>query len=423
MLRHVTLCTALIATLTLVGCGSNDKKSESGPRRIGDIPVPGITAGSTFSFDLGTVANSPKGARYYLTDRNNKSVDVFDVAGLGILAQVSGGFTGCQPNPSCVGANNGLSGPDGINPIPGTNLIFVGDVNSVKVIDTTQGPAGQVVKSIQTGTTGFRADEGCVDTDHNIYMISSPDAPTPFASFINIATQTVIATVLFTDPPGGVAAGLEQCAYDPGTQSFLVNNDGTTANPHGEVDVIPANLITPFLTAPQAPGTSTTLAALGATVKRFPLGNCDPTGMALGPGTDVAVECRPGTAGAPLITLILNRTNGAILATVPFGGGDQTAYDPTSNRYYVAGSRWTSSGKSVGAACSAATPCTPALGIIDAASRSVVIALPTGNNAHSVAVDPISGNIFVPYSSATAPAGCQDCSAFPNGGISVFVTN
>ena len=46
----------------------------------------------------------------------------------------------------------------------------------------------------------------------------------------------------------------------------------------------------------------------------------------------------------------------------------------------------------------------------------------TGNNAHSVAVDSLSGEIFVPYSSATSPAGCATCTAngFINGGISVF---
>ena len=48
----------------------------------------------------------------------------------------------------------------------------------------------------------------------------------------------------------------------------------------------------------------------------------------------------------------------------------------------------------------------------------------SGNNAHSVAVDPVSGNVFVPYSGPTAPAGCADCTAngFLNGGVSVFST-
>jgi len=32
--------------------------------------------------------------------------------------------------------------------------------------------------------------------------------------------------------------GLEACAYDPVSKSFLINNDGTSANPTGELDVI-----------------------------------------------------------------------------------------------------------------------------------------------------------------------------------------
>jgi DNA-binding beta-propeller fold protein YncE len=145
--------------------------------------------------------------------------------------------------------------------------------------------------------------------------------------------------------------------------------------------------------------------------------------MALGPGREMASECRQGDPGQSLTTLILNRDTGAVIATVPFGGGDQIAFDAKSNRYYVAASRWHASGKNdLGGGCSASNPCTPALGIIDASSHAVVTQLATGNNAHSVAVDPVSGEIFVPYSSATSPSGCATCTAngFINGGISVF---
>jgi DNA-binding beta-propeller fold protein YncE len=137
----------------------------------------------------------------------------------------------------------------------------------------------------------------------------------------------------------------------------------------------------------------------------------------------MAVECRPGAPGSPLITIIMNRTNGAIIATVPFGGGDQLAYDASTNRYYVGASRWHESGvNDRGGGCSATNPCNPRLGIIDATSHALVAKLATGNNAHSVAVDPVTHAIFVPYSSATSPAGCADCAAngFINGGISVF---
>jgi hypothetical protein len=154
-----------------------------------------------------------------------------------------------------------------------------------------------------------------------------------------------------------------------------------------------------------------------------PEGNCDPTGLALGPGTDVAVGCREGTTGAPLLLLIMNRKTGQIVASLPAGGGDQLAYDQGSNRYYNAASRWTASGNAAANGnCSAASPCTPRLFVVDAGSRKVVTQVPAGNNAHSVAVDASTGNVFMPFSSAAAPAGCADCTAngFTEGGISVY---
>jgi DNA-binding beta-propeller fold protein YncE len=290
----------------------------------------------------------------------------------------------------------------------------VGDVDNVRVVDPV---AGTVVSSIKVGSTGFRADEGCYDPDHHLYMISSPDADTPFASFINVDTQKVVATVLWTESTGAPAGGNEQCQYDHASQSFLVNNDATIANPHGEVDVIPAASILAL------PAASTTGFLTLAGLKRFPLGNCDPTGMDLGPGAEMAVECRQGDKGVALTTLIINRNTGALIATVPIGGGDQLAYDARTNRYYVALSRWHASGvNDQGGGCTATNLCTPLLGVIDAATHAIVATYATGNNAHSVAVDPQRGFVFVPYSSATAPAGCATCAAngFINGGISVF---
>ena len=415
-MRYSIRSAVVAVAATLAACSGHNNTTVPADKVFVEVPVPGTGATTNFSFDLGTVVNG----KYYFTDRNNKSVDVIDL-GTFAITQITGSganaFTGCKPNASCAGANNGLSGPDGINEIPGTGQLFVGDVDFVRVVDI---PTNSVVKSIRVGTTGYRADEGCVDTEHNLYMISSPDAPVPFASFISLTTQAVLATVLFTDPAGGsgaVAGGLEQCRYDPVTKSFIVNNDGTVANPHGEVDSIPASSITAL-----APGA--TVAAFDlANVKRFPLGNCDPTGLDLGPAHDMIVECRPGDAGSLLTTLIMDRTNGAVLATLAVGGGDQVAYDARTNRYFVGASRWHESGKNdAGGGCSATNLCTPVLAVINAATRTITSIVPTGNNAHSVAVDPQSGLVLVPHSSPGSPAGCSTCAAngFLAAGVSIF---
>ena len=406
-MRKYMWANALVASaaVAIAGCGGDDLNN-GGPHHVSDISIPNVKAGVNFSFDIGVVL----GSRYYFTDRNNASLDQIDIPSKAFVKLIQGSgplaFTGLGPGP------NSQAGPDGATPVG--NLIYAGDVNSVKVVDPS---AGVVTSKITVSATGVRADEGCVDSVHGIFMISSPEETPPFATFINTATQTVIAKVTFTDSAGQPTAGLEACRYDAAGDNFYVNVDGSTANPHGELVKLPGAAIRAIPNG----GTQnyTTLAG----VAMYSEGNCDPTGLALGPGSDIAVGCREGTTGAPLLMQILNRSNGALVASLNAGGGDQLEYDAPTNRYYNAASRWTSSGNaSTNGACSSASPCTPVLTIVDAGNRRIVTRLNTGNNAHSVAIDPATGLIFVPYSSATSPAGCPGCAAngFVNGGVSVF---
>jgi hypothetical protein len=427
MKTRLALVACVLTSALLVGCGGgggdNGQDAVTVKRQI---LVPNVTPTTNFSFDISDV-DSAKG-RMYFTDRNNKSVDVIDIKTNTFLKFITGGFAGCDTGPTCAGANNDKSGPDGLNIIPGTNFIYVGDVNSVKIIDTN---SDTVVNTIVISNAGFRADEGCYDPDHKIFMINTPagnpDAVPPvppFATFIDTTTQKIIATLLFTDPGTGAAGpaslGLEACVYDHGTQSFLNNNDGSTANPHGEVDVIPAAFV--MQGTPAAPVTLTLPAITpGNGFKVFPLGNCDPTGLVLGPGTEMAVVCREGTTGAPLLLEILDRVSGTILASLNAGGGDQITYDASSNRYYEAASRWTANGRAgLNGACTASTPCTPVLMVIDAGTRTINSKVESGNNAHSVALDPVTHQLYMPYSSAAAPAGCPTCADYPLGGVLAF---
>ena len=189
----------VVAALAVVACNDdNNNKVQSSTRVIAKIAIPNIGSTSNFSFDLGVV-DTVRGL-YYFTDRNNKSVDVIDIKSNSLVRQV-GGFAGCNTGPTCAGANNDKSGPDGIDIITGTPYIFVGDVNAVRVIDAN---SWTVVKTIAIGgKSGLRADEGCYDPDHNLYMISSPGESPPFATFIDTTTQKIVATLLFTDPGTG----------------------------------------------------------------------------------------------------------------------------------------------------------------------------------------------------------------------------
>jgi DNA-binding beta-propeller fold protein YncE len=423
MKMHGTLGTILVATLLLAGCGGGGGggNNNSAVSLKAIIAVPNVGTTTNFSFDIGAV--DPVMGRYYFTDRNNKAVDVIDIKTNKFIKQITGGFAGCNagaappgvPVPSCAGANNDLSGPDGLNIIQGPTFIYVGDTNSVKIIDTK---TDTVVNTVPVGT-GFRADEGCYDPDHQLFMINSPGESPPISTFININTQKTVATLVYPD-----SVGLEACVYDHATQTFLNNNDGSTPNPHGEVDVIPASFIT-AVGNPVVPAILTLPAPTPANgFKVFPLGNCDPTGLDLGPGTDMGVMCRQGTTGALLTFQILNRVTGAVLAVLNAGGGDEIAYDVATNRYYLSSSRYTASGlAATDGTCSAASPCLPYLIVVDAATRQIVANVQTGNNAHSVAVDPVTHQAYMPFSSPGAPAGCATCASYAaGGGVGVYTT-
>lgn len=396
------LLAVAVASVVVACGGGGDEAAATGPRSLGATAVQGVGAGTNFGFDLGLVV----GNRYYVTDRNNAAVDVFDTGTSAQIAQIKG--TGAN---AFAGAHsdNSISGPDGINAVG--NLLYVGDVNSVKVVDPN---SLQVTKTIVVGATGKRADEGCVDAVHGIYMISTPEAPVPFSTFIDTKTQTVVGTVTYTDAAGAASAGLEQCRYDAAADTFYVNNDGTTAHPHGELVAMPGASIRAIPVGGSA--NYTTLAGL----RTYDEGNCDPTGLALGPNGDIAVNCREGTTGAPLLVQIFNRSTGALLSSLNAGGGDQLEYDSATNRYYSAASRWTATGAAAtDGACSAASPCTPVLQIIDAATRQVVARVPTGNNAHSVAIDPATSKAFLPVSSGKSPGGCGTCGSEPAGLLTI----
>jgi hypothetical protein len=375
MQRQLLFALTLGASVLLASCGGGSSPSSTtassftSPTIKTTIAVPN-SATPPFSFDI-SYADSGK---YFLADRNNAAVDVVDTKSNTLIAQIHGGFTG-------VGATSDTSGPDGLVGIPGTNTVYVGDVNAVKVVDVA---AQQVVSTIPISTAGHRVDEGCYDPDDNLVMFSSPGETPPFATFISTKTQAIVAKLTFA-----TSTGLEACVYDSKSKSFIVNNDSTPANPEGEANVIAA---------------STVVAGTPAVSKVFPLGTCAPTGLALGPNNDMLVGCSP-PAGKPLITLILDRTTGATLASLPFGGVDQVAYDPVSNRYFLPARFETSSGTA------ASSGFTPILGVVDASTRTLIDQLPVGTGVHSVAVDGASGQAYVPFQPGTA--------AFPNGGILV----
>lgn len=373
--KYPLMTVVLLTTAALAGCGGGGVKTNVAPPPPKLLTNPAVPNASSppFSFDISYV----EAGKYFLADRNNKAVDVVDTKSNKLIAQIPGPFTG-------AGATTDESGPDGIVGITGTHTIYVGDVDSIKVIDTD---AKKTVNTIAISNSGSRVDEGCYDPDDHLAMYASPGDSPPFATFVSTLTQTPVQKLVFNG-----SSGLEACAYDPVSKSFLINNDGTSANPAGELDVVTASS-----------------AATGDPVvsKSFPLGECGPTGIVLGPNNDVLIGCDP-PAGHSLITVIMDRTSGAIHATVPFGGVDQVNYDPTSNRYFLPARHFVKGGTA------AASGFDPQMGVVDGTTRQLLFMIPVGTGAHSVAIDSALGQVDVPFQAGAA--------GFPNGGISVFST-
>ena len=383
----------LAAALSVTSCGNQAVP----PVQIAEIAIPNNP--SKFVFDISYVDSG----RYYIADRTNKALSVFNTSDFSTVAVVPGFFgiaTDLSPDES---------GPDGVLGVPGSNLIYVGDVGSVKIVDMNATPPA-IVKKISIAPpyakkpSIFRADEGCYDPDDKLMMFAHPGdtidgkttgAPAPFATWISTDTQSVVAQFAFPNN----ATGLEQCVYDPNTKSFYVNNDGTDTNPQGEVDVITAASV-----VAKTPSVATV----------YPLPNCgQPTGLVLGPGQDMFVACTQD-AGGKLSSPIIDRTTGKTIADVPIGGADQMVYDPATNRYLAPLRYWTYNGISAGRAAVAGVT-TPVFAAIDATTHAVIGMAAAGPNTHSVAIDSAQHKAFVPHNSGG--------STYTSPGISVYSTN
>jgi hypothetical protein len=284
-----------------------------------------------------------------------------------ILGQIY--YDGAAQNDDTVFIDDGgANGPVGSPafPCPDPSLQFYGTAPGVP------GPA------VPSGASGHAAGY-------------NPDVPCHHGPQVTATTSTQAGGVFCPAGPGTPAgcvgviapAGLGGMIYYPPTHTFLITNGNATSDiTVGSVDVIdPLHPITVGGVTKYVP----------AIINSFPIHNCMPTGLNLGPGTDVMVACadHDGRAFAPS-TVIINGTTGAVLTTINnVGFVDETWYNPGDNNYYLAARDM---------------PTGPVLGVINAGTRLWLQNVPTNGNAHSVAADPINNHIFVPL-----PSGGSNC--------------
>jgi hypothetical protein len=272
--------------------------------------------------------------------------------------------------------DGGANGPVGSPafPCPDPSLQFF-NFPGQPIVEGTPGPP------VPSGASGHAAGAGS----------SNPDVACHHGPQLTATTTTKAGGAFCPAGPGTPAgcvgaiapAGLGGMIYYPPTHTFLLTNGNATPDiTVGSVDVIdPLHPVTVGGVTRYVP----------VIINSFPIYNCMPTGLNLGPGTDVMVGCadHDGRAFAPS-TVIINGTTGETLATINnIGFVDETWYNPGDNNYYLAARDM---------------PTGPVLGVISAGTRQWLQNVPTNGNAHSVAADSTNNHIFVPL-----PSGGSNC--------------
>ena len=318
----------------------------------------------------------------YVADRSNASVDIFSAitnAFVGRIGGTGGLFTGQT-------ATTSTSGPDGVVVAPGTQ-VWAGNGNST-LLGFSLPSNAQLFPPIATGpVSANRVDELAYDPNsRQVLAANNAASPAPFLSLVNATTGAVTRTIPFNGLNGTPNAtnGIEQPAYDAVTNKFYVSVPQVSgAGPGGVAQLDINGNVTHFF--------DFSILGLGAG------GVCGPTGLAAGAGGNLIVGC--GDGGSSVILHAADGVNGSIKVITQVGGEDEVWYDPTTKRYFLSARN---------------NPGGPVLGIIDAQTETFLQKIATTPGDHSVAVDPISGEVFVPFGGVAGNTIC------PSGCIGVF---
>jgi len=341
------------------------------------IPVPATSAnlqpgGVLSSFDI---SYADMNGYYYLADRSNGAVDIVNGAINSVVAQAGVGmFTGQQPTTS-------KSGPDGVvvAHTPAGATLFAGNGDSTLLSFNVNNPANPTPQFPPLNTGGnFRVDEMAYSPSANL-VLAANNADTPaFGTLVNASTGTAVAgpITVSSSPPSG---GLEQPAWDSKTGTFFIS--------------------VPALNGTNSPGGVAEITTTGAVVNTYDfatlgLTSCSPTGLAVGGSGHLLVGCGNAKTQTVLLDPSANGGKGAILKTfTDVSGSDELWYDPASGDFYVTGVD--SNGNRIFAVISDAT-----------ATVLQLVSVPNVN-AHSIAVDPLNEEVFLPLEpNSLCPGGC-----------------
>lgn len=365
--------------------------------------------GAFVSYDIMWVDNG----FVYLADRSNASVDVFSAATNSFVGRI-GSFVGQNP-PFPSAPTTAISGPDGLvvaNTAGAGHTLYVGDGDStLKAFNLNTGGAGgtggtQIANvSTAVGTTAAlakRVDEMAFSPLNNTLLVANNAAsPTPFTTLINATTNTIVpgSKVSF---PG--TDGIEQSVWDPLTKKFYLNVDNTG----GPGSVVVVNPTTGLVEKTYDLG-----AIAGGP---GPTGACGPTGLAVDQGGKLLVGC--GTGPSTFLLDPAANSGAGSLKAIPLTGEDMVWFDPVLKLFFVTARNFPLGCNP--ALTPAAGGCTPELGIVDDLGN-LLQTLPTSFGAHSIAVDPVTGEAFMPYG-GVGPGGAASAAltVCPLGCVEVF---
>jgi hypothetical protein len=355
------------------------------------IPVPADTAnvqpgGAFTAFDISFF--DPATGDDYVADRSNASVDIFSGSTLSFVNRATG-FTGQQ-------ATTSVSGPDGVLAVTsgGVTTIYGGDGNStLKVFSQPTAGAPSLLQSISTGGA-TRVDEMAYSPlTHQVLAANNAETPA-YGNLFNTTNGTSPVSILkspITVPAsqGGIATGgMEQPAWNPGTGTFFVSIPtlAGAGNPGGVAEVdTSGNVLQTF--------------DFGA----HGIGSCSPTGLAVGASGNMLVGCGNVPGIVPVGAILLHcATTGAHACSIVttftgLGGTDELWYDPTTASYYVTGNNGTNGSRYFDVISD----------VTDLVTQTVDLPLTT--SAHSIAVDSLNGDVFVPLAGSVAAGANSVC--------------
>lgn len=292
----------------------------------------------------------------------------------------AGGFAGAT-------GNNATSGPDGvvIAHTPTGTTLFGGDGPSFLRAFSIANPASPVQLGYSPVSSGgsFRVDEMAYSPSTNLLLAANNADQPAFGTLFNASTGAIVHGHI-TIPGAGLTDGLEQPVWDPKTNSFYISVPSFNGDPGGVAQINPDGTV----------GTLYKFAELSGGA----ISACSPAGLALGKSGNLLVGCGASKTQTVLLDPTANAGKGAIVATnAAFSGSDEVYFNPTLDDFYVTGTN--NAGQRIFAV----------LADNDLLSTLASVDVPDVN-AHSIAVDPLNNNVFLPLeasgSNDICPAGC-----------------